>query len=90
MMVAWVTGRKKALARAVAMFVADAAGEAWDRMTPARRRWYEAGAREQVEEWLAAGVLASFEYEYRETEDPSPDALGSGGLPPADRGVDEI
>lgn len=68
MSVPWVAGRRKALARAVAIFAAQATGRDWGRMTSAERMKLSGDAYAAVRSWEAHGVLTSFQAEYREAE----------------------
>lgn len=67
--VEWVVGRKKALARAVAILTAREAGTDWSRLTHAQRDSRFRRAEEAVTQWARDDVLALFLYPYREKDD---------------------
>lgn len=64
--VPYVTGRRRALERSVAVEMALAAGVDWGRLTKAERRLRIASAALAVQSWIDNGVLTDFEYEWRE------------------------
>lgn len=61
-----MAGRRKALARAVALAIVHAEGRMWSRLDDAERARREREALELVDAWVRADVLASFEHEWRE------------------------
>ncbi len=76
--VEWVTGRRKALARCVAIALAeDKRGAfAWDDMSELERIKAISHAQALVKDWIAGGVLACFQYDYRENDDQkAPDPI---------------
>lgn len=68
MIVPWITGRRRALARALAMSLAEAKGLEWFEIPTQSRDRMVRAADAAVGDWIATGVLAEFAYDYRETE----------------------
>jgi len=69
--VEWVTGRRKALARCVAVAICNAnnpIGCGWDDLVDSEKAEIEQLASDLVRDWIAGGVLACFPYEYREND----------------------
>lgn len=64
--VPYVTGRKKALARAVAQTAVSVQGFVWDSLGEQERQRLVADAMTILDRWIAEGVLAEFLNEYRE------------------------
>lgn len=73
--VAWVTGRKKALARSVAIAIAEREGFDWLLLNELRQRQRFEEAMRMVDSWIQLGVLATFLYDYREKEPEPPDPV---------------
>jgi len=69
--VPWVTCRKVALARSVAITVAEEAGLDWFRDLHQAERDARVEAMEaKIEQWKADGVVLVFHHPYREAESP--------------------
>lgn len=66
--VPYVSGRRKAVSRSVALLAARLQGVVWTELRPAERRRLEREADEVVQGWISNGVLVEFLYEYREVE----------------------
>ena len=66
----WVTCRKVALARSIAVTIAESHGLDWFRdLTQADRDARVAKAEAKIDEWKACGVVAVFEHPYREAHE---------------------
>lgn len=76
-MVWWVAGRRRALARAIAIHLCVLEGGDWMRLTMGDRDARVDQCEKMVREWVAHGVLAEFPNPYRE-------AAGGGTLPTKD------
>ena len=67
MEVSWVTGRKKYLARAIAVHCAEVHdGKKWHLLTQAEMDCRIREVMEKLTEWAASDVLAEFQHPYRE------------------------
>ena len=66
--VKYVTGRKKALARALAVHNMARRGIRWSTLSDANKNQAIDDATSTIDEWVQNDVLASFEYPYREAE----------------------
>ena len=66
--VGYVTGRKKALVRALALHNMARRGVRWSDMSDAHKKLALEDADFVVDTWISNGVLASFQYPYREAE----------------------
>lgn len=72
--VAWVTGRRKALARCVAQALAAERG-GWHRLGEAEQNALQRRADALVGDWIGCQVLATFMHPYREPLEPDPDPI---------------
>jgi len=66
MKVIWITGRKKFLAHAIAVFFAELQGGNWSRMPQAERDALIDKCNKRIDNWAANDVLASFLHDYKE------------------------
>ena len=66
--VPWVVGRRKALARALAIEVANALQVDWTKFPQQQKDKFIQQSDAVVRQWIGAGVLAEFDYDYREQE----------------------
>lgn len=66
--VRWVVGRRKAIARALAMSSAEAKGLRWFDLPTQTRDSLVRDADEVVGSWVSDGLLAEFRHDYREKE----------------------
>lgn len=64
--VPWILGTRLALARALALVVAEERKLNWGRMTPAQRDRLVAEAERRVQRWVAEGAARTFLSEWRE------------------------
>lgn len=64
--VPWITGRRLALSRAIAIFSAEQSGTAWLKLSQGDRDRAVKRADQQVQEWTRTGVLVGFLGQYRE------------------------
>lgn len=64
--VPWVVGPKLAIARSIALLLAEERGKAWDRLKPAHRAAFIAEAIAHVDRMVADGGVISFDHEWRE------------------------
>ena len=62
----WVTGRRKAVARALALEAVRLQGEDWSKLSKAERQRIIGEADMVVGNWINNGVLSEFLYPYRE------------------------
>ena len=67
--ITWVAGRRKAIARAVAIYAEQKRGGDFARLTTAERNEAVEEAMAAVKTWTGAGLLSVFEAEYMEQED---------------------
>lgn len=67
--VQWVVGRKKALARAIAIQSVQANGLRWEALGQSRRDQLVKDAEALLTSLVSHGVLAQFKHEYRERDD---------------------
>lgn len=67
-MVPWVVVRRLALARAIAIMVAQQSGLDWGKLSSAKRDSLVRDAEKSVIEWVRAGVAVQFAGEYREAD----------------------
>jgi hypothetical protein len=63
--VLWVVGRKKALARCLAVDRAQQEGLDWSSLPTEERRRRERDALESVSSWVSGKTLAEFVHDYR-------------------------
>lgn len=66
--VPWVVGRKKALARVIALEIHRLGddGPAWERLTQAQKNKRVRDAERVIDRWVANGVLIQMAHEYRD------------------------
>lgn len=69
MRVTWITGRKKALARAIAIQTVTASGLDWESITQAKRNELTSQANVFLSSLVKHGILAQYAHEYRERDD---------------------
>lgn len=69
--VPWITGRRRAVARSIAVLLVEAQGREWSTLgLAAQGRWVEA-VESRMSEWVRRGVLAEFSHPY--AGEPIPD-----------------
>jgi hypothetical protein len=68
--VCWVTGKRKTLARAIAVDVAHAKGTPWDTLTLAQREKMVSHFEKRIDVWTKNEVLVAYEHEWLDPEDP--------------------
>lgn len=66
--VPYVSGRRRALARALAIEASRLQDAVWTDLRASERRRLEREADEVIRRWISNGVLVEFLYEYREVE----------------------
>lgn len=64
--VLWIGGRRKALARAMAMYLASIQGQDWQRLHQATRDTRVDTMDRLIADWVAHGVLVQFSHPYSE------------------------
>lgn len=64
--VVYVTGRRKALARSLAILVAETDGYVWSMFKDGERERRVDEADEVIRQWVTDGILVEFLAEYRE------------------------
>jgi hypothetical protein len=77
--VPWIVGRRRAIARAMAIYSAATAGRLWSNIPQTIRDQLVQNADETIGQWAESGLLATFNYEYLEADQPS-----FTDIPPAD------
>lgn len=69
--VPWVTGRRRAIVRSIAVLLAESHGDEWAALgLAAQKRWVDA-VESRVSNWIKRGVLAEFVHPY--AGEPVPD-----------------
>jgi hypothetical protein len=64
--VKWITGRRKALARAIALEVTQAGGERWDHLDKRGQNAAIASANALIGAWISNGVCLEYDAEFSE------------------------
>lgn len=72
MKVPWVVGRKRAIARAMAISSITDQGQHWTKLSQARRDAHVDLMERRLTEWVQSGLLATFSHEYREHNQQAP------------------